>query len=86
MTIYKYPLYISDRNEIEMPSDAKILCVQMQHGVLYIWALVDEVHSLTRFRYIRIFGTGHPIDDPNKLRYIGTVNDGRFVWHVFEEE
>lgn len=85
--IFKYPVNIVDRQEIEMPEGAEILTVQNQGGVICLWAIVDpEKEKLTRT--IRIIGTGHDIADgeAETLIYIGTVqtNGGAFVWHIFE--
>ena len=84
-TIHKYLLKITDQQDIEMPHLAQILCVQMQDGHLYIWAMVDDEAPMDS-RTIRIIGTGNPIDDGNWLNYIGAVQefDGELIWHVFE--
>jgi hypothetical protein len=34
-------------------------------------------------RYFRIYGTGHTMPEACG-KYIGTVQQGAFVWHVFE--
>ena len=36
-------------------------------------------------RFFRIVGTGHDFD-PAGLLYVGTVQTGIFVWHVYERE
>lgn len=40
-TIYKYPLDVTDVQEIKLPVGAEILTVQAQNGTLCLWALVD---------------------------------------------
>lgn len=92
-TIWKFPLKFDDFFTITMPRDAKILTVQMQHGVITLWALVDPA-SVTEERRFRIVGTGQPLEGNLwDLVYRGTVQDSRaalgegwheFVWHVFE--
>lgn len=67
---------------IEMPADAKILTVQNQNGDPCIWALVDPNQKMDA-RMFTIVGTGKPFDDTNTV-YIGTFQDGPFVWHLFE--
>ena len=67
---------------IEMPLDAKILTIQTQDGEPTIWALVNPNNEL-EIRNFRIVGTGNPFDDTN-YTYIGTFQDGPFVWHLFE--
>lgn len=84
--IFKYKLETRDTQEIEMPIDSQILCVQTQDGVLCLWALVDPDNEKQKRRII-IIGTGHPIPTLN-LKYIGTAQqlNGFLMWHVFEEE
>ncbi len=100
-TVYKYPLGIldtGDLREIEMPQGARILGVQVVKamggylGVLEvetpcIWALVNTEEGKTVRRMFRVYGTGRPIKEPlESLTYIGTVQTGPFVWHVFERK
>lgn len=80
MIIYKYPLSL-DETLVEMPVGAKLLDVQTQRDVVYLWALVDPTKE-TEERTFHIYGTGHGVGDGGD--YIGTAQDGPFVWHVFE--
>lgn len=83
-TIWKYELEPADRQQVLMPKGAAILCVQKQSGGLCLWAMVDSQEK-TEPREIALFGTGNPIDvHPERLKYIGTAQQGPFVWHVFE--
>lgn len=80
--VYKYGLHMIGEQSVQMPSGAKILCVQKQETGICIWALVDTTRGNT-VRHIEIVGTGHQLD--SRVReYIGTVQDGDFVWHVFD--
>lgn len=81
-TIHKYPIGITSRQTVEMPENAKILCVQMQDETPTLWAAVIPA-AIRERRTIEIFGTGHPIDEAER-EYIGTVQDESYVWHVFE--
>lgn len=81
-TIYKYPIEITDEQVIEMPSGANILNVQMQNDTVNIWAMVDPKEYAVPVK-LRIIGTGNSIPPGLALRYIGTVQAARFVWHVF---
>jgi hypothetical protein len=83
MTIWKFPLQVADRQTVMMPGGAAILTAQMQSGQLCLWAQVEATQTKTP-RVIRIFGTGHGIPDADN-DYIGTVQMGPLVWHVFEE-
>lgn len=82
--VWKYRLRIVGGNTIEMPRDATTLTVAMQDGHLTAWALVDPRAEREGRKFI-VTGTGIPIELSNGTQYIGTVQDGVFVWHVFEE-
>lgn len=83
--IFKYDLELTDKQTIDLPTNAIILTVQYQHGGLRLWAKVDE-NTTTRKRKIRIIGTGHEFEGYNWL-YITTVQDleGLLIWHIFED-
>ena len=50
-----------------------------------LWAMSNTDESRKVRRMIRVYGTGRPIEEPlESLNYIGTVQVGPFVWHVFE--
>lgn len=85
MTIYKYPLKVTDWQFVTMPENAKILCVQMQYGEPCLWAMVDP-DAVPKMRKIHIFGTGHPISSDLNLTHIDTfqMHEGALVFHVFE--
>lgn len=81
--IYKYELpdVIS---YIFMPVGAKILSLQMQKNNPCIWAEVDT-SNIEEQRIFIIFGTGQEINFKEKdISYINTVQQGVFVWHVYE--
>ena len=70
-----------------MPSDAEILCAQMQKGDICIWAAANP-EMATQNKIIRIFGTGGEMECTSPLSYIGTVQNlgDSLIWHVFLEE
>ncbi len=79
--IWKYKV----ENIIEMPKEAEILSVQIQNGQMFnacIWAKVNPENELEKRQFV-VIGTGHTFDDTN-YEYIGTYQDGPFVWHLFE--
>lgn len=80
--IWKYELTITDAQFIDMPADAEILSVQMQGDTLCLWALVQPIAEL-RGRVIYVVGTGNPFPI-GRVKHLGTVQQGMFVWHVFE--
>lgn len=85
--IWKFPLKITDAQEIEMPASAVPLSVQMQGGVMTLWAMVSTERQ-TEMRSVYIVGTGNPITGPLALHpewFVGTVQERVFVWHVFVE-
>ena len=73
--------YANPRFELTMPRDARILTVQMQAGIPCLWAEVypDNPVEVRRFA---IVSTGCPV--PPGVSYIGTWQDGPFVWHLYE--
>ena len=83
--IYKYPIKIVDEQTIDMPFGANIISLQMQNGAAVMWAIVNPKANLTSVK-IRIFGTGEEIPSGSALRYIGTIHDRKFVWHVFIDD
>jgi len=87
-TIYKYPIQITGEvQEIEMPHDSIILDFQEQGTRPFVWAEVDSEGKEQVKRRFQIFGTGTeiPKDDPPKwAQYIGTIQRGIYVWHLYE--
>lgn len=84
-TIWKFPLNVTDEDEIQMPIGAQVLTVECQQGAPYLWALVETTNA-QESRVFSIFGTGHPIEK-TELQYRGTfqLNGGNLVFHVFEQ-
>lgn len=81
--IWKFALEITDLQELKMPHAAVLLDVQVQHGVVCLWALC-EINALPTTRAFRIFGTGHAV--PSEIgAYVGTFQwEDALVFHVFE--
>lgn len=66
----------------EMPKGAKVLSVGFDPlGMPCVWAIVDPKAPAEPSR-IKIIGTGDPVPAGE---YIGRINDGPFVWHIFLE-
>lgn len=86
-SIFKYPIETTDIQQIEMPYNAEILCLQTQHNTQYIWVLVDVNEPLIQ-RTFAIFGTGDAItvESGTLHKYIGSyqVHHGHGVFHCFE--
>jgi len=85
MTVYKYDVPIDDTFALALPEFARVLTVQVQDGQPRLWALVDPA-APPRDRRFRLAGTGHPIQEADDWRYIGTfqLNGGALVLHLFE--
>jgi hypothetical protein len=86
-TVWKYELEITDKQIIQMPTEAEPLYVGWQHKRLCVWMLVDPATLLTQ-RIVRVVGTGHPVTwEEYDLQYAGTAVDDQlgFVWHVWVE-
>ncbi len=68
-----------------MPAGAEILSIQMQRGIVCMWAMVNP-EAQNSPRCIEMFGTGANIPQGTliKRRFLATVQDGTFVWHYFE--
>ncbi len=84
MTIWKYELEITDRQVINMPAHAAVLCVQMQYGKPCLWAQVNQNDSKID-RVFEIYAPGHPMETGVLRGYIGTIQTGSLVFHVFEK-
>lgn len=83
-TIYKFPLQVAALQQVDMPAESKILCVQIQRGVPCLWAVVERgaIHQWSRT--IRMIGTGR--EAPGETdEYLGTIqiDDGALVLHAF---
>jgi hypothetical protein len=83
-TIYKYPIEITDEQTVSMPMGAQILSAQMQGTQLCIWTLV-EVGNVNCNRRVRIFGTGNTVKLDGNWKFVDSVQERIFVWHVFVE-
>jgi hypothetical protein len=82
-TVFKYPFFggPGDTIVLAMPDKAEIVRFAMQGRTPTIWAIVDPDESPVDRRF-KVIGTGREI--PGHARYLGTVDDGPFVWHGFE--
>lgn len=83
-SIWKFPLAVKGRQDVEMPKGAEILCADKQGEVLCLWAIVDTEAEMEE-RLIAVVATGQEMGI-DYLKYIGTaqIANGALVWHVFE--
>ena len=84
-TIYKYPVTIVDEFEVRMPRGAQPLCVQVQNGDPFLWALVDTEAAPVQ-RVLQVRGTGHPCDGFIASHFVGSfqLHGGALVFHLFD--
>jgi hypothetical protein len=83
-TVWKYPLQVADEQTIYVPSDPRVLHLEMQHQQPCMWLLVDPEKERMKMK-IRIIGTGWAPVDTTLWVYLGTYMEqgGRLVWHYF---
>lgn len=88
-TILKVTLDDVDSESIKpLPRGAVLRRVGEQHGRIVVWFeadydLMDRADGDNiEQRRLSIRGTGHPI--PEDASYVGTVQIGAFVWHIFD--
>ncbi len=67
-----------------MPLNATILSAQAQGSDLVLWAS-HAPHQPIGQRRINIVGTGHAFIPELAGEFIGTVQQGLFVWHLFDQ-
>lgn len=85
MIIYKYCLSVIDRQTIRLPTDAKILTVQVQDEKICIWIeLLPHCNEEERVIYIR--GTGQIFVKGLTETYLATVQLHGMVWHLYEDK
>ena len=86
-TIWKYPLEITDTQNVTMRRDARILSIQVQGDETWMWCLVDPDEKSCE-RTIGIYGTGHDVEDwvSKHGKFIDTIqlHGGSLIFHVFD--
>lgn len=82
MEIWKFKLELTGTQTIAVREGATILSVDFQRDDLCLWVLLDT-NKPVEHKIIDLFGTGHLVP-PTKKRFIGTVQQHTFVWHIFE--
>lgn len=84
-TIWKYTLDVEDKQFIAVPLNTELLSVQVQNEEPQLWALVDENEISRVNAKIIIHGTGHPANDIEGMKFLGTFQlyNGSFVGHCW---
>lgn len=84
-TVWKYEADVDDRICIQTPKGAEILTVAFQqYRKITMWALVDTDAPVID-RYFMVRGTGHPVELRTDQKFLATVFDGPFVWHIWTD-
>jgi len=95
-TIWKFPLPVKndsammewkDRFDLDMPRASTVLSIQVQHGQVVIWALVDpDAEREKRSFILAATGRDVPRKDDEAILVVGTVQlaGGGLVLHLFE--
>jgi hypothetical protein len=81
-TVYKYPLQITDTQEVSLPFGCDVLTAGLDpQGAPSLWATVDTSQPPIPVT-VMVVGTGNPIPSTPQ-RYISTFTQAGNVWHVF---
>lgn len=85
-TIYKYSLRsVSYKQQVSLPDNSKVLHVGVQNDQIMLWALLQNTDNLNLVaKNFYVVATGGPVPE-TPTDYIGTVQIGVYVWHVFME-
>lgn len=89
--IWKYRLDrdVPGSQVIEMPDFSVALTAQIQDDRICLWAFVDPSKP-PRQRKFEVIATGQTVNgwigNGNHRTYIATVQQGPYVWHVFEND
>ncbi len=82
--VWKYQLRtISESQALEMPNGSILLRVDVQHGLITLWALVEPNLKPIMRRHFVVIATGQEFL-ADRAEYVGTAFIGHFVWHIFE--
>lgn len=80
--IWKYPLAITDRQNLDVPDIAQALSVGLDPtGAPAIWFLVQP-GPVVRRQAVFVVGTGNPLF-LEAARPVGSFSWGGGMWHVF---
>jgi len=83
--VWKYELnQIAGPTNLMVPYGGEILHVGTQDDQIMVWVEVVPGGRKVERRF-QVVGTGDTIGKQESYNYIGTVNVGSLVWHVFED-
>ncbi len=84
--MWKYAFEVKPEFTLEMPKGARVRHVALQSGIPCLWAEVNPGARGKETKVFRVRGTGQPFEceDSYSTGYLGTFQQGEFVWHVFD--
>lgn len=80
--VYKYHLH-SKITILRIQPNAIFRSAQLQNNEFMLWFEVDSYKMASDERAFTIYATGELIDD-HDTKYLGTVQQGPCVWHIYE--
>lgn len=80
-TIHKYAL-AAVNNTVLLPEDSKVLLVGIQSHLIHIWIELDPEKETKVQHNFRVYPTGAKV--PENFVHRGSIQEGSFVWHVYE--
>jgi hypothetical protein len=86
VTIWKIPLDAIRKQIVVLTKGAEILTVHLQRGEPHLWVMLDP-KAERELRAVECYGTGHDVEEPSGLKYIGSTFDESglpLVFHFFE--
>lgn len=83
--IHHYMAGHGQPHEYEVPVGTRILSAACrdQIPVVYVEKIVQAPGAATTKLQIVFYGTGNTFDIDGSLKFIGTVQDGPYFWHVY---
>ena len=91
LTVWKHKINPSTEViELEIPGGGPILSAGLDPmGIPCVWSMVNDEEKIEIVK-VYCIGTGWPLDtimseEANGLNFIGTIKDGIYMWHIFQE-
>ena len=81
--IYKYPLRLTEKQNVLIPLHSKLITVKSINEQLYLYAMIDPEQTRTGNVEILIYDTGHELDSMLSFNHLETVVENGFVRHIF---
>lgn len=83
--IHHYPAGDRTPNVVSVPVGTRILSAALRRGkvVVYVEKIVQAPDVEHKKLYVEFQPTGGTFDIDGSMKFIGTVTDGPFVWHVY---